>query len=247
MSLKRKEELFMIKGIIWDVDDTLYNQLLPFQTALKQTFPEIYPHLPMDAFYKQFRHNSDAVFFKQVSGEWSLEYMRQYRIQQTLLDFNYPKISLETAQVFQEHYQYELDHIELMPVIRNLLDSLAKTSLQLGVITNGPSDHQHKKIKQLTLSKWIPTSQIIVSGDVQTEKPGAAIFKQMEMRTGLKEEELLYIGDSFANDVVGANQANWSVLWFNHRHHSPLDPELSYTEIQSADELASYLHQHHLN
>ena len=40
----------------------------------------------------------------------------------------------------------------------------------------------------------------------------------MEKRLDIAPESLLYIGDSFDNDVIGAKAAGWSVWWFNHQN-----------------------------
>ena len=85
----------------------------------------------------------------------------------------------------------------------------------LGVITNGPGDLQRKKLHSLQLAQYIPEKNWLISGEVDLMKPQREIFEYYQKAHQL--DQAIYVGDSFENDVVGANQVNWPVYWFNHR------------------------------
>lgn len=101
--------------------------------------------------------------------------------------------------------------------VKKTLDYLKKLGVPMGIITNGPTDHQFKKIKQLGLFKWVRPEHILISQATGFQKPEADIFQLAEERFDLNGETTLYVGDSFENDVVGSKSRNWQALWFNHR------------------------------
>ena len=49
------------------------------------------------------------------------------------------------------------------PEVTKLLDTLQEKEIPMGIITNGPTDHQFKRIKQLNIEKWVPSQNIIIS------------------------------------------------------------------------------------
>ena len=58
-------------------------------------------------------------------------------------------------------------------------------------------------------------------------------------------DQAIYVGDSFENDVIGANQVNWPVYWFNHRQRQkPANHEtFKYQEVSHLAELLTALQQ----
>ena len=65
----------------------------------------------------------------------------------------------------------------------------------------------------------------------------------METRLNLVPESLLYIGDSFENDVIGAKAAGWSVWWFNHQNRKIPEGQSAIfeKEIKNFEDLKSLL------
>ena len=206
----------LIQAIVFDVDDTLYDQQQPFRNAVYQIVPDFQAE-DMHELYIRFRVHSDEIFPKVLAGEWDLVTMRNFRIQQSLKDLGYSTIDDETALNFQAIYETELDHITMHDEVKKTLDHLKKLGVPMGIITNGPTDHQFKKIKQLELFKWVRPEHILISQATGFQKPEAEIFQLAEERFDLDGATTLYVGDSFENDVVGAKSRDWQALWFNHR------------------------------
>ena len=75
----------MIKSVVFDVDDTMYDQQQPFRNAVKKVVPLV-SDIDMGPLYLRFRHHSDENFPKVMAGKWTLEYMRAHRISQSLKD-----------------------------------------------------------------------------------------------------------------------------------------------------------------
>ncbi|ALS01252.1 HAD family hydrolase [Enterococcus silesiacus] len=227
-----------MKTIVFDVDDTIYDQQQPFRNAINAVFPNVKPE-DMHALYIRFRFHSDETFPKVMSDEWTLEYMRFFRINESLKDLDYPSVSQEDGLIFQKTYEDELDNIVMHPEVKKVFDFLKEKNIPMGIITNGPTDHQFKKVKQLQLENWVPTDNIIISQSTGFQKPEKEIFDLAAKEFGMDCERTLYVGDSFENDIAGAKNGGWKSLWFNHRlREMPADEEAHHIkEVTSFDDL----------
>ncbi|MCD1024192.1 HAD family hydrolase [Enterococcus sp. SMC-9] len=207
----------MINAIVFDVDDTIYDQQQPFRNAVHRIIPLVTDN-DMHDLYIRFRFHSDETFCKVAKGEWTLTYMRNLRIMESLKDLDYPQITEATALEFQKIYEEELDNIVMHDAVFETLNFLKAQNIPISIITNGPTDHQYKKVIQLNLLNWVKEDNIIISQATGFQKPDREIFRLAEKEFNLTAENTLYVGDSFENDVVGAKSAGWKSLWFNHRN-----------------------------
>lgn len=209
----------MIEAVVFDVDDTIYDQQQPFRNAVNRLFPLVSSE-DMHDLYIRFRVHSDENFGKVIAEEWTLEYMRTFRIRQSLKDLDYPHITEEEALLFQQVYEEELDNITMHEEIKKTLDFLKNKNIPMGIITNGPTDHQYKKVKQLQLLDWVDKDNVLISQATGFQKPDPEIFHLAEKEFVMNSQNTLYVGDSFENDVVGSKKAGWRSLWFNHRNRA---------------------------
>ena len=205
--------------VIFDVDDTLYDQVLPFKTAFKRIFAEALTEQEIEKLYIVSRKYSDILFDKQQAGLLSLEELQIRRIAAACQEFDLP-INKEKALEFQQAYVAGQQNITLHEEIAILLDRLHGQNKQLAVLTNGEEQHQSRKIKQLQLDKWIPEEHFFISGAIGHAKPAPQAFHYLEQKLQLDKNSTVYIGDSFDNDIIGAKRAGWQSVWLNHRDRS---------------------------
>ncbi|WP_172253176.1 HAD family hydrolase [Saccharibacillus deserti] len=203
---------------IFDIDDTIYDQIIPFKKAFDRNFAR-YAHLSLDDLYRYNRHFSDEVFEQTVRGEMTLEDMHAYRITEAFRVLEI-RISREEALRFQQDYAAAQGELEPTPDMREALDYCLAKGLKFGVITNGPAEHQRKKVKQLGIYDWLKPQEVFVSGELGFMKPDPRIFRHVEEKLGLDRRRTYYIGDSYANDIVGAKGAGWQAIWIDRRGHT---------------------------
>ena len=230
-----------MRTLVFDVDDTLYDHTSPFRRAVYRTieFPEQY----IEALYVAFRKHSDAMFEATETGALSLEDMRLARIQRACLEFDV-EIDEAVAAAFQAEYLAHQGEIELAPAMREVLDYCRETGIPMAVITNGPTEHQWRKIKQLGLEQWIARDRIVISSEVGVAKPDTSIFRMVEERCGVSAEELVYIGDAYENDIIGAKDAGWQAIWLNRRLRESLEvPARQDYELHSDTEVLATIQQ----
>lgn len=71
------------------------------------------------------------------------------------------------------------------------------------------------------------------------------IFQKIEQQLNLKPDEILYIGDSWPNDVDGSTQAGWDAIWYTHNPEGDYPYQAkNYQEIKKCIEkiLGSFTH-----
>ncbi len=209
----------MITSIVFDVDDTIYDQQAPYRLAVEKCFSD-FDMSQINQAYIRFRHYSDVGFPRVMAGEWTTEYFRFWRCKETLLEFGYCEIDEETGRHFQEVYEEELENITMLDEMRMTLEFLKEKGVSMGVITNGPTEHQLKKVHKLGLYDYVEPGHVLVSQATGFQKPEKEIFNLAAEQFGMNPATTLYVGDSYDNDVVGAKASGWQAMWFNHRGRS---------------------------
>ncbi|MFS0779638.1 HAD family hydrolase [Neobacillus sp. 3P2-tot-E-2] len=130
-----------IKAIFFDLDDTLHDHLYPFSKAFKDSFPHLYEQMDVVSLYKKFRDFSDLLWKKYSNHELTLEELRIARIE---MAFEYFKKGINTEQASEFQAQYELngDNLQLFAEVPELINEIKAKGILVGIITNGPVQHQ---------------------------------------------------------------------------------------------------------
>jgi len=89
---------------------------------------------------------------------------------------------------------------------RNLLKALQalSASVKLGIITNGGSETQRRKIRAAGLSEVFPHDRVWVSAEVGKAKPDPEIFQIALQSLNVPAGNCLFVGDHEGNDLKGA-------------------------------------------
>ncbi|UOQ86075.1 HAD family hydrolase [Gracilibacillus salinarum] len=234
-----------MKTIIFDVDDTLYDQSLSFHHTFRKIIASDYSYDELDQIYRRSREYSEILFDKSEAGEISVHQWQTGRIIKACQDFN---IVIDQAQAASFHQQYKKEQaaIQLFPEMEKLIRNLKKSGKQLAILTNGDPEHQTMKIKQLGLEQWIPTDHIFISGSYGVAKPKPEIFQVVEQALGCHPVDTVYIGDSFEKDVIGAKYMGWKAIWMNHRKRTVANTVYQPDHvIHHASELLAYFQVAH--
>lgn len=198
--------------LVFDLDDTLYSKKKVFLDTLK----EIYPNTSFDeSSYKVYQEKSDEAFELFSKGKISLEENHFSRVQNTLTALGLPS-SLQETMSFKKQYQFMMDHIQLDKDWFSFFDYLSSRA-SLVLLTNGPTDHQLKKIHSLNLYKWFTSDRIFISEDTGVKKPEPEAFINVEkLFPNNSPSKFWMIGDDLKNDIFGAKQRNWNTVYFKY-------------------------------
>jgi putative hydrolase of the HAD superfamily len=92
------------------------------------------------------------------------------------------------------------------------LDALASAGLRLGVVTNGPTHGQRRKIEVLGLQQRL--AAVLISEELGIAKPDERIFHAAAQALGVELEACMFIGDNPLKDVCAAAALGMRAVWF---------------------------------
>lgn len=218
-------ELKIWKAIMFDLDNTLFSHESAFRKAISKcfrTYQQMYVPIEQQVNFKQFfpifKYYSDFFWGKYESGELSGDEYRRQRFNETMIKIQLPS-SNEIADDFHRNYYQIVDEYSVpFDGVHEFMETLRDLRLKTAIITNGTADTQYKKINKIGVNKWIQPSQIYVSEEVGCSKPQSSIFRMVEKEQGLSSQEILFVGDSWKHDVVGAIDAGWQAVFLNTRN-----------------------------
>lgn len=107
---------------------------------------------------------------------------------------------------------------------------------KLAVVTNGSARGQYGKVRASGL--WDCFDYCICSNDAGSRKPDKGIYLDACSHLGVEPEEVLFIGDTFTSDILGALSLGMKTVWFNPTGH-PCDYDVA--QIRDLRELRNYL------
>jgi putative hydrolase of the HAD superfamily len=98
-----------------------------------------------------------------------------------------------------------------------LLESLRDRGLKLGLVSNAfdPPDLLHRDLAQLGVAQRLDVA--LFSSEVGRRKPDPAIFEHALAALGVAPEHALFVGDTLATDIAGAEAVGMRTclaLWF---------------------------------
>jgi putative hydrolase of the HAD superfamily len=102
-----------------------------------------------------------------------------------------------------------------------MLNAWSNKSEKIGILTNGITETQKKKYRNLGLTSIIDEENVFVSGDLGYRKPDVNAFLEAARRishsTSVNPADFVMIGDTYDADMKGALEAGFTTIWFNHR------------------------------
>jgi HAD superfamily hydrolase (TIGR01509 family) len=96
------------------------------------------------------------------------------------------------------------------PGVKSMLGELRARGLRTAILTNGWSPLQMRKAARVEFR-----GPVIVSSDVGVQKPEPAAFEALAQALNASPEEIAFVGDTPATDIVGALRAGMRAIWFD--------------------------------
>ena len=181
----------MIKLVIFDLDDTLYNE-------------------------KDFVFGGFFEVCKYLSEKYSISFDKIFEtVKKILYEYGRGKV----FDILCQSYNIEEDIDTLVSIYRNaspklilykdseLVLNALKDKYKLGLITDGMASVQWNKIKLLGIENYF--DKIIVTDDYGRAfyKPSESSFLHMLKSFKLNSKEAVYVGDNPNKDFIGARKA----------------------------------------
>lgn len=202
----------MLKAIFFDADGTLVDHEECERLALMHVFAGI--GLPYrDEIQRVFRPLDAELWNGEIHGGGKIppEEIPTYRFkclfERVGVDF------CDYARANELFKQGLAGATALIGGAAELIADLHGAGYVLCVVTNGLVELQLPRVANSEIGKFI--SEIIVSEEVGAPKPNPLIFRTLLARLGLNAGEVIMVGDSLKNDILGAKNAGIKACWFN--------------------------------
>lgn len=229
-------------NLVFDLDDTLYNLMGPFQEAYEKLWAGR-TELDCEEFFKKSRIYCDMVLYREKAGLIRPEDAFYERMRLTCQDAGF-SVTREEAKQFEEEYRAGQRRIQLWDFIKEMLDACKQAGVPIAILTNGSCKGQQPKVDVLGLGKWFKEDHIFISEKVGCHKPDLYAFQYIEKKLGFKPEETWYIGDTYESDIIGASGAGWHTIWMNHRRRPCPEPvSRADRELTEKEKLLSLLRE----
>ncbi|MBD5444175.1 MAG: HAD hydrolase-like protein [Lachnospiraceae bacterium] len=184
--------MLALKGIIFDLDDTLYSE----KQYVKSGYAEVAKFL------------GNRVFAEKL---WNYFLEGKSAIDELLNELGQPEKKQDCLSI----YRNQMPNIELYDGAYGLLTTLKSKGFKIGIITDGRVNGQKNKIEALGLTDLV--DDIIITdelGGEQFRKPNDIAFRIIQCRWRLPFAELAYIGDNMIKDFQAPKQLGMKSIYF---------------------------------
>jgi len=192
-----------LRGIFFDIDDTLYsttefarraraNALRAMIGAgLRVEFSELLREL--EEVISEFSSNYPFHLDKLV-GRFGIEKYQNVN----------PAVIVASGVV--EYHHTKFAELHPYPDVLEVLKILSRTDLLLGVITAGITIKQAEKLVRLKVVDYLAPEAIFISDQVGISKPNVKLYLRACSESGLAPQETMYVGDNPRYDIDPCNR-----------------------------------------
>lgn len=227
----------MIKTVIFDLDDTLYDFRAGNKIGLDAA--AVYAEKEMGIPAQEFIDCFNEMMRKQFEVHSDVAGCHSRAIRAQMICEHY-KVSIRHAPVLNDiFWNTFIDSIRPFDGIPELFELIKGKGMRIGVCTNMTADWQIKKLIKLGLADYCDF--VVSSEEAGAEKPLAGIYEACVEKCGCKPGECLFIGDNPKCDACGAIAAGMQGLWFAWRPEVDTSKYPDLKTVKTAKEIASFL------
>ncbi len=235
-----------ITTVFFDMDETLVEHSRTGLELCQDTFAahaDYLAEVDMDLFIKTLWQKANDMWNMMFDGVLSGDVARVYAFKNTLRTLEADDTIAESMQETFETLM--LDSTQLTDGALDVLETLRASEYTLGMITNGYTAMQERKIAYHGLDKIM--NHVFISEAMGVHKPDARIFTSALEQSGASPFQAVHVGDNLRADVAGAIGAGMSGLLFDPKgaRTRKLEADASLTKpthiVQSLREVASWL------
>jgi 5'-nucleotidase len=204
----------IVRAVLFDLDDTLFDHRLCARTALAALHDA---HAPLQTFPFGELERMHARFLEELhqrvlTRELQLDDARRERFRRL---FAAAGMTVDADAVARAAATYREGYQKIRQPIAGAarLLALVKERARIGIVSNNLLEEQQDKLKHCGLREYVDV--LVVSEEAGTSKPDPEIFNIALRRLGCRADETVMIGDSWAADVIGALEAGIRPIWFN--------------------------------
>jgi 2-haloalkanoic acid dehalogenase type II len=195
-----------IGAVLFDLDGTLIEHTRDIEDLCHETFDAFEDSLARvtaDRFWKTFWDKNRDMWYMAVDGVLTGDLARLYSFVNSLRAL---KVDDYLAKPMLEDWEGRIiAATRLFDDTLSTIGQLRSVGLRLGIITNGFTTMQNRKIRHHDLDTQMDF--VLISEQVGIYKPDRAIFDLALARAGVSARQALFVGDTPSSDIEGARNA----------------------------------------
>ncbi len=226
-----------ITHIFFDLDHTLWD----YDANARETLTELFHAYDLgqyfsspEAFINSFHYKNHQLWKRYNKGEIDRDFIRKHRFR-SLLEERGTVSDTMNDSISEYFFTTCPRKTALIDGAIEVLEKLSK-AYELGIITNGFEDTQSIKLTESGLDKYF--KYVITSETAGHRKPSLEIFELALEISGADIESVIMIGDNYATDITGAQNAQWKSIWFNPNGDTDFEHE---NQVENLTDLLKHL------
>ena len=181
-----------IKGVIFDLDDTLYSE-------------------------KEYVRSGYKAVSDYLGGGYEEKLWNFFEAGKPAIDELLKEIGCECEkEAVLNVYRSHMPNIHPYDGVENLIEKLKSRGIKVGIITDGRPEGQRNKLEALGLA----VDDVIITdelGGTQFRKPCDISFRIMQERWRMNSAEVVYVGDNEAKDFQAPQQLGMKYIYFQNK------------------------------
>ncbi|AEH06729.1 TIGR02253 family HAD-type hydrolase [Methanothermococcus okinawensis] len=208
----------MIKGVLFDLDDTLYDSSSFADRARREAIK-----MMIDAGLKATEEEAYNVLQRIIKQKGS-NYNKHFDdLVKAIMGHYEPKI-ITMGIITYHNVKFAL--LRPYPDTIKTLIALKKMGLKLGVITDGITIKQWEKLIRLGIVDFF--DEVITSEEFGLGKPNKEFFEYGIKKMDLNPDEAVYVGDRVDKDIIPANDVGMHAVRILKGKYKNLDGNCAY-------------------
>jgi putative hydrolase of the HAD superfamily len=211
-----------LRGILFDLDDTLADSAGTEERIWKGVADVIAEYVPQIDRVELRRRYLDVLephYAELAAGRVDFLTFRRRRLSEALAPWG--EVSDELLERYVAAKERIADEVQPFPEAVATVRALRALGIRVGVLTNGPSGFQRRKLEVSGLGPELDA--IAISEELGSAKPEQEAFEKALALLETGAGETAMVGDSLENDVLGAMNAGLAAaVWMPGRRTGEL-------------------------
>lgn len=201
----------MYKGVIFDIDGTLYDYQITDIRAMKHFCAFIEKNLGVEEKIFRETYSQARQIIRGRLKDTAAQHSRVLLIQ-TALELLGKNPFAHVLELYDVYWNYFIENMRPYDGVKEFLRGLKAFGMKISTCTDMTAHIQYRKISRLGLGKYIDF--MVTSEETGFEKPAPIMFNTALAKMKISAAEAAYFGDSLDRDIQGAKNVGIEPFWF---------------------------------